>query len=98
MTKRITPVMASSSDKVTGEVRTTRVDEPVPFLGRVRTGELMMNMSYDVATSYDSDGNKVQVYLWVNGSWLIKYKDKQYLMTLDDNVSALIDWINGDTQ
>lgn len=77
------------------KVRKTKVSPAKPaFTALVKDAELAMNLSYGSSEAFDSEGNKVQVYLWVNGDWKVSYKDKEYIIPMSDNVNALIDWIN----
>ena len=53
-----------------------------------------MNSSWASSKADDGEGNEVSVFIWVNGDWKIEYKGKEYIISLDDTVSALLDKIN----
>lgn len=64
------------------------------FPAVVKNGKGKINLSYGSATQKDADGNEVTVYVWVNGNWKVEYKGKEYIISLNDNVTALVDAIN----
>lgn len=64
------------------------------FPAVLKEGELLMNMSYDFAEADDGKGNPIKVYIWINGTWKIEYKGREFLMTLNDNLAALVKWVN----
>lgn len=64
------------------------------FQATIQDCKNRMNFSYGEDTQDDGNGNPVQVFLWVSGDWMVKYKDKRYLIPMSENVNALIEWIN----
>lgn len=79
-------------------VETTNIGEPQTFQGVFKEAALAMNLSWNSAEAQDEEGNDITVYLWVNGDWNIHYKGKEYIIPLDDNLTALIDLINSREQ
>lgn len=75
-------------------VKKSHVGEPFQaFQALVREGELMMSFSYDSIKATNEQGDEIRVHLWINGDWKVEYKGKEYLIRLEDNVNALIEWI-----
>lgn len=90
-----TKVNAQSKNVVTGETRHTKIGKPKPaFVAQVQECELAMNLSYGSDTQVDEQGNEVTFFLWVTGDWKVKYKGKEYLIPMSENINALIEWIN----
>lgn len=80
---------------MTSKVRRTKIGKPKKaFTAIIKECDLAMNFSYGCSEDFDEDGNKVVVYLWVSGDWKVNYKGKEYIIPLNENVNALIEWIN----
>lgn len=77
------------------KIKHTELGEPKSsFSAIIREGQLLLNLSYAISEADDGNGNPVTFRLWINGDWNIEYKGKEYLIKVNDNVSAFIDWIN----
>lgn len=78
-----------------GKVKRTKIGKPVKaFTAIIKKCELAMNLSHASASVDDGNGNKITVFVWVSGDWKVEYKGKEYIIPLNENVQALIDWIN----
>lgn len=77
--------------------RKTKIGKPKKaFTAIVKEAELALNFSIQSASGEDNEGNPIQIYVWVNGDWKVNYKDKEYIIPLSDNITALVNWINGE--
>ena len=63
------------------------------FTALVKDGTDTINFSWGSARADDGQGNEVVVFIWVTGDWKVKYKGKEYIIPMSENVNALIEWI-----
>lgn len=75
--------------------RHTEIGEAKPaFTAVIKEGQLLLNMSYAIVDVDDGNGNKITFRLWINGDWNVDYKGKEYIIPMNDNINAFIEWIN----
>lgn len=68
------------------------------FTALIQDGTNALHFSYGSAENKDEAGNEIAVYIWVNGDWKVSIKTPEgkrleYIIPIEPNVNALLDWL-----